>query len=62
MSETRDGLLAEQAVTIGVRIADKQAAIEACGQVLVEIGAVEPGYIAAMQIREKEISTYIGGD
>ena len=60
MSETRDGLLSERAVRIGVHAADKAAAIRACGELLVEIGAVEPGYVAAMLDREKEISTYIG--
>jgi mannitol PTS system EIIA component len=60
MSDTRDGLLCERAVRIGVPAAGKEAAIRACGEVLVEIGAVEDGYIAAMLDREKEISTYMG--
>jgi PTS system mannitol-specific IIA component len=60
MSETRDGLLAERAVRIGVQAADKDAAVRACGELLVEIGAVEDGYVAAMLDREQEISTYMG--
>jgi len=60
MSETRDGLLAERAVRIGVQAADKDAAVRACGELLVEIGAVEDGYVAAMLVREQEISTYMG--
>jgi PTS system mannitol-specific IIA component len=60
MSETRDGLLAGRGVRIGVHAADKEAAVRACGELLVEIGAVEDGYVAAMLDREKEISTYMG--
>lgn len=60
MSDPRDGLLAERAVRFGVRAADREAAVRACGAVLVEIGAVGPEYVEAMLLREKEISTYIG--
>ena len=60
MYETRDGLLSERAVRIGVHAADKEAAIKACGELLVETGAVEAGYTAAMLDRETEISTYMG--
>lgn len=60
MSETRDGLLSEQAVRIGVHAADKEAAVRACGDLLVEAGAVDDGYVAAMLDREQEISTYMG--
>jgi PTS system mannitol-specific IIA component len=60
MSETRDGLLSERAVRIGLPAAGKEAAVRACGELLVEIGAVEDGYVAAMLDREQEISTYMG--
>ena len=60
MSETREGLLAERAVRIGVHAAGKEAAVRACGELLVEIGAARAGYVAAMLGREQEISTYMG--
>src|SRR5579859_3943088 len=60
MSDTRDGLLTERAVRFGVHAADREAAVRACGDLLVEIGAVGPEYVQAMLLREKEISTYVG--
>jgi len=60
MSEVRDGLLQERAVRFGVRAADREAAVRACGELLVEVGAVDPEYVAAMLEREREISTYVG--
>src|SRR5215472_2168489 len=60
MSDVRDGLLTERAVRFGVRAADREAAVRACGELLVEIGAVAPEYVPAMLLRESEISTYVG--
>lgn len=60
MSEVRDGLLQERAVRFGVRAADREAAVRACGELLVEVGAVAPEYVPAMLEREREISTYVG--
>ncbi|GAA1996787.1 PTS sugar transporter subunit IIA [Catenulispora subtropica] len=60
MSDVRDGLRTEQAVRVGVHAADKETAIRACGELLVEAGAVEAGYVEAMLAREDEISTFIG--
>jgi PTS system mannitol-specific IIA component len=53
-------LLAPGASRRAVRAADKAAAIRACGEVLVEAGAVTPDYVPAMLEREESISTYIG--
>jgi PTS system mannitol-specific IIA component len=60
MSDPSDGLLEQRAVRFGARAAHRDDAIRMCGELLVEIGAVEPGYVDAMFLREKEISTYIG--
>lgn len=38
----------------------KEGAIREAGQILVEVGAVSPGYVEAMFEREKSISTYMG--
>jgi PTS system mannitol-specific IIA component len=34
--------------------------VRACGELLVELGAADPEYVATMLDREDEISTYIG--
>lgn len=54
------GLLLAQAVRLGETVADRTEAVRRCGQVLVEIGAVEPSYVDAMLERERDISTYVG--
>ena len=60
MSDTRGGLLTEQAVRFGVRASDRYDAVRRCGELLVEAGAVTEDYVPAMREREDEISTYIG--
>lgn len=61
MSEQRLGALLE---TRGVRLAERAAgrfeAVSRCGEVLVDLGAVAPGYVDAMVDRERDISTYVG--
>jgi len=60
-SDTRAAaLLDPRAVRLGERVADRTEAVRRCGQVLVETGAVEPGYIDAMLERERDISTFVG--
>jgi PTS system mannitol-specific IIA component len=54
------GLLQPRAVRLGEHAADRTEAVRRCGQVLVEIGAVEPLYVDAMLERERDISTYVG--
>lgn len=39
---------------------DAESAITEAGQLLVNAGAVEPAYVAAMHEREKSVSTYMG--
>ena len=53
-------LLERRAIRLGETTDGRDGAIRRCGEVLVEIGAVEPGYIDAMLAREQSISTYVG--
>ncbi|MFB9194527.1 PTS sugar transporter subunit IIA [Actinomadura verrucosospora] len=54
------GLLAPDAIRLDARARDRDDAVRVCGRVLVDAGAVEPGYIDAMLERERSISTYLG--
>jgi multiphosphoryl transfer protein len=47
-------------VRLGARAANKNEAIRAAGQVLVESGCIEPGYIESMIGREGQANTYLG--
>jgi mannitol PTS system EIIA component len=53
-------LLAHDAVRLGLRASDRFDAIRQCGNLLVEIGAVEAPYVDAMLERERQISTSLG--
>ncbi|MDQ1616504.1 MAG: mannitol system component [Actinomycetota bacterium] len=53
-------LLDVSAIDLGARAASKEDAVRACGDKLVEIGAVGPAYVEAMLERERTISTYVG--
>lgn len=53
-------VLTAGAVRLGRTAADKNDAIDQCGALLVDIGAVEPPYLAAMHEREASMPTYIG--
>lgn len=53
-------ILAVDGVRLGASATDKWDAITQVGNVLVEIGAVDPEYVAAMAEREQSISTYMG--
>ena len=57
---TATGLLEPRGVRLGEHVADRTEAVRRCGGLLVEIGAVEPSYVAAMLERERDISTYVG--
>jgi mannitol/fructose-specific phosphotransferase system IIA component len=52
--------LTPQNVRIGARAANKNEAIRAAGQVLVESGFIEPAYIESMIGREGQTNTYLG--
>jgi mannitol/fructose-specific phosphotransferase system IIA component len=53
-------VLTASAIRLGQTASGRRDAVDQCGQLLVEIGAVEPPYQAAMHEREKSMPTYIG--
>jgi mannitol/fructose-specific phosphotransferase system IIA component len=53
-------LLPPDGIRLGLRASDRFDAVRQSGQVLVEIGAVEPLYVEAMLERERLISTSLG--
>lgn len=50
----------EQQVLLHVRATDKQDAIRQAGQLLVDSGCIEAGYVISMLGREKVANTYLG--
>jgi mannitol PTS system EIIA component len=60
MADPLTSLLSESAIRLAEHAADRQEAIVRCGQILVDVGAVEPAYVEAMLERERSISTYVG--
>lgn len=60
MSDRLGGLLEARGVRLGERAAGRFEAVSRCGEVLVDLGAVGPGYVDAMIEREQDISTYVG--
>ncbi|GAA4575127.1 PTS sugar transporter subunit IIA [Planotetraspora kaengkrachanensis] len=60
MPETAPLPLDPRAVRLDEQADGRDGAIRRCGEVLVEVGAVEPDYIDAMLERERSISTYVG--
>ena len=54
------GVLTTEAVRLGQRASDKLDALRRSGAVLVDVGAVEPGYVDAMLAREELVSTFMG--
>ncbi|PRY02250.1 PTS sugar transporter subunit IIA [Allonocardiopsis opalescens] len=57
---TGPGVLAAEAIRLGLSAADQADAIAQCGRVLLEIGAVEEPYPATMHERERSVSTFVG--
>ena len=55
-----DLVLSADAVRLGRTARDRADAIDQCGALLVELGAVEPGYVTAMHEREASIPTFVG--
>ncbi|GIF08106.1 PTS sugar transporter subunit IIA [Actinoplanes siamensis] len=53
-------LLDRRAIKLAETAADRDDAIRRTGRALVEIGAVDPGYVDTMLAREQSISTYVG--
>src|SRR5579884_955478 len=52
--------LDERQVRLQSRAADKQEAIRQVGQLLVDSGCIDAGYVASMLGREKVANTYLG--
>jgi mannitol/fructose-specific phosphotransferase system IIA component len=59
-AELPAGVLAHEAVRLAQRASDKLDALRRSGAVLVEAGAVDPGYVDAMLAREEMVSTFMG--
>lgn len=55
-----DLALTVDAVRLGRVAADRAEAIEQCGALLIELGAVDPGYVTAMHEREASVPTFVG--
>jgi PTS system mannitol-specific IIA component len=53
-------LLDRRAIRLAETAANKIEAVRRTGRALVEIGAVEAGYVDTMLAREQSISTYVG--
>jgi PTS system mannitol-specific IIA component len=59
-TRTLGDLLDLTAIDLDARADSKEAAVRACGEALLRVGAVQPTYIDAMLERERTISTYVG--
>lgn len=53
-------ILSEERIQLGAAAVDKADAIRQCGELLVQSGCVEPGYVDGMLAREETMSTYLG--
>jgi len=53
-------VLAASSVRVGAAAADRDAAIDLVGGILVESGSVTSEYVAEMRARERIVSTYLG--
>ncbi len=54
--------LSPQHIRLGVQAKNKEEAIRAAGQVLVDSGSIAPGYIESMLGREGQANTYLGNE
>ena len=53
-------ILSEDRIKLQASADSKEDAIKKCGQLLVDTGCVEAGYVDGMLAREKTMSTYLG--
>lgn len=60
MDTEAPAVLDKASIRLGLGTVDRDEAIRAAGQMLVERGLVTPDYIAAMLKREESVSTYMG--
>lgn len=54
------GVLPREAVLLGLTPVDRDEVVRRAGQLLVDLGAVDPGYAATMVEREAMLSSYVG--
>lgn len=59
-TEMKKDVLVPQGIKLGLPSVSKEEAIRAAGQLLCDLGCVEPSYIDAMLEREKLTTTYMG--
>jgi mannitol/fructose-specific phosphotransferase system IIA component len=59
-AELPAGVLVTEAIRLGQRASDKLDALRQSGTVLLDIGAVEAGYLDAMLAREEMVTTFMG--
>lgn len=53
-------LLSIEGIHLGATASTKEEAVALCGKALFDLGAVQIGYLSAMQEREKVFSSYMG--
>lgn len=53
-------LLPREGVLLGLATTDRDDAVRRAGQLLLDLGAVEDGYLDAMHEREAMVSSYVG--
>lgn len=53
-------LLTPATVRLGISAADRRDAIQQAGQLLINVGAVDPAYVEAMHEREEVMSSFMG--
>lgn len=53
-------ILSKERIKLQASVTGKKDAIEQCGNLLVDSGCVEPGYVDGMLDREETMSTYLG--
>ena len=53
-------IISEDLIKLQATATSKEDAIKKCGQLLVDAGCVEPGYVDGMLARETTMSTYLG--
>ena len=58
--EPKPQVLVREGIKTGLPSVDKETAIRAAGQLLVDLGCVNEGYIEGMLERERLVTTYMG--
>ena len=53
-------LISLEGIHLGATASTKEEAVALCGKALLDLGAVQDGYLSAMQEREKKFPSYMG--